>query len=197
MDLVCSSVSRSERCHSGRLSGVLSSVGPLASSKAFFFKYSSGHYILWLRASSIVDIIISNLTHRNGNGVPNDFDYDTNPHARIFDRDNPTPFLALEFLYRDGMFKSSNNIDTTWIFFLGFFWISTCYNDNTQTTPASPYHLHWLKHNFVKCRTIKKDILTMRFIPMAKSYRPLAEAFLVFQRYWRVYFHKKAGKKSS
>ena len=111
------------------------------------------------RASSIGDIIISNLTHRNGNGVPNDFDYDTDPHARIFDRDNPTPFLALEFLYRDGMFKSSNNIDTTWIF---FFWVFSGYPPATTTIRK--------QHQLPRTTSTGLSIISWNVVPSKRTY---------------------------
>ena len=207
MDLVCFSpqmstnrLHPSERCHSGRPSGILSSVGlfGIFQISSLFLKYSSGRYTLWREGVKHGDITISNLTHRNGTGVFNDLDYNsTTSHPRKFDRHGPTAFLALELINWDGVVEAErryrHGLES---FFWVLLWISSCYDDNVRTIPAS--QRRWLHHDIVKSWCFKKGVLTLdEDIPITKSYRPLEGPIHLFKYYWMTYFFEQKPKNGS
>ncbi|KIM43121.1 hypothetical protein M413DRAFT_51582, partial [Hebeloma cylindrosporum] len=95
-----------------------------------------GHYILWKGGIQHGDISVSNLMHRNGTGVLNDFDLarlatPDNPYHRGYDRTGTTPFLALELLTPDGQGgkverRYRHDLES---FFWVLAWITACYDN--------------------------------------------------------------------
>jgi hypothetical protein len=169
----------------------------------FFFpseplhSYPSGHYILWREGVKYGDIAISNLTHRNGNGVFNDLDYSITPHSRKFDRNGATAFLALDLINRDGTVKAERRYrhgleSLFWV----LLWISSCYDDNVRTIPAN--QRRWLDRDIVNSCNRRHTILSWaEQIPMTESYQALAGPIILFRRYWRVYFHEQSKIRDS
>jgi hypothetical protein len=163
---------------------------------SLFLKYPSGHYTLWREGVKHSDITISNLTHRNGTGVFNDLDYSTTPRSRKFDRHGATTFLALDLINYGGIVQAERRYrhgleSLFWI----LLWISSCYDDNVRTIPAS--QRRWLDHDIVKSWSFRHAMLIQaEKIPISKSYQPLAGPIFLFRHYWIKYFAEERKKEN-
>jgi hypothetical protein len=129
--------------------------------------------------------------------VFNDFDYSTAPHSRKFDRPGPTaPFLALELINSDGIVEAERRRryrhgleSLSWV----LFWISSCYDDNVRTIPAS--QRRWLHRDIAKSWCFRNATLTLNEdIPITKSYQPLTGPITMFRYYWTIYFFERRHK---
>jgi hypothetical protein len=160
-----------------------------------FMCSSSGHYILWKGGVQHGDISVSNLMHRNGTGVLNDFDLARlttpgNVHPRGFDRTGTTPFLALDLLTedaQDGKVERRYRHDLE-SFLWVLMWITTCYDNGVQSIP--PDHRRWIAEDTNVCLDAKTRKLQVRIVT-TNSYRSLTAVTNALWNYWRAFYNQQ------
>jgi len=159
---------------------------------------SLGHYILWKAGIQHGDISVSNLMHRNGTGVLNDFDLarlDT-PGIRGFDRTGTKPFLALDLLTadaQDGKAERRYRYDLE-----SFLWITACYDNGVASIPAN--YNRWHHEDIDMCLGAKTVMLHNRnkIHPIiTNSYRILSAVTVILRNYWKDFYNQPEEEEGS
>jgi hypothetical protein len=156
---------------------------------------SLGHYILWKGGIQHGDISVSNLMHRKGTGVLNDFDLARlttpgNVYPRGFDRTGTTPFLALDLLTKDaqdGKVERRYRHDLE-SFLWVLMWIAACYDNGVESIPDD--YMYWLDEDINVCCSMKRSTLAAEIVT-TDSYESLTAVTLILLDYWKNFYHRR------
>jgi hypothetical protein len=158
-----------------------------------------GHYILWKGGIQDGDISVSNLMHRNGTGVLNDFDLARlatpgHVHPRGFDRTGTTPFLSLDLLTSDAQAgkverRYRHDLESfLWV----LMWITACYDNGVVSIPGD--HHCWLDEKTSVCLAMKTHMLQVEIVT-TNSYLLLEGVTEVLRSYWQNFYFQQSRER--